>query len=73
MINSDYSFLGKEVAVSVIPDIPENKIASIDGYGNIKTTIFLKGVRFKPGQKLLIKINGRLHQATFLDGVFNIT
>ncbi len=72
MIKGEYDFLGEELDIGIIPGIPKNKIASIDGYGNIKTTVRLSEVKNKPGQKLLIQLNGRSNQATFSDGVFNI-
>lgn len=72
MILGDDSFKGKKCDVSEIPGIPKDKIASIDGYGNIKTTTKLTQVKYKPGQKLLIHLNNRSNQTTFSDGVFNI-
>ncbi len=73
MINKDTSFMGDTCSVDTIPEVPKNKIASIDGYGNIKTTTRLSDVKnLKPGQKLLVDINSIRHQVTFSDGVFNI-
>lgn len=72
MIASGNDFKGEDGNVKSIPDVPENRIASIDGYGNIKTTVRLSTVHYKPGQHVLIKLNGRRHRATFSDGVFNI-
>jgi hypothetical protein len=65
-------FLGDEFPADLIPDIPKKKIASIDGYGNIKTTMRLSEITYKPGQKLLMKLNTTSHLVTFSDGVFNI-
>lgn len=72
MIQNKKEFIGEKGDISSIPEVPPNKIASIDGYGNIKTTNRLSQTSFKPGQHLLIKLNGRRHRATFSDGVFNI-
>lgn len=72
MIAAKKDFKGEDGDVKSIPDVPENRIASIDGYGNIKTTVRLSTVQYKPGQHVLIKLNGRRHRATFSDGVFNI-
>ncbi len=73
MIAGKYEeFLGDNSQVDSIPEIPKNKIASIDGYGNIKTTMRLSELSYKPGQKLLIKLNASSHLVTFSDGVFNI-
>lgn len=74
MIKKDASFKGEEGDISSIREIPENRIASIDGYGNIKTTVRLSQMeKYKPGEKLLIHLNGERRQVTFSDGVFNIS
>ena len=39
ILNGDLSRLGKEVDIAAIPDIPKFALASVDGYGNLKTTI----------------------------------
>lgn len=39
ILNGDKSKIGRELKVSDIPDIPEFRVASVDGYGNLKTTI----------------------------------
>jgi S-adenosylmethionine hydrolase len=72
MINGDKSVIGEAGDISSIPDAPDNLIASIDGYGNIKTSIRMSKVKFKPGQMLTIDINRKKHVATYTDGTFNI-
>lgn len=72
MIKGEYSFLGEDYPIDSIPDVPQNKIASIDGYGNIKTTVRLSEVHYTAGQKLLVTLNGHSNLVTFSDGVFNI-
>jgi hypothetical protein len=39
ILNGDLSRIGKEVSIKNIPDVPSFMVASIDGYGNLKTTI----------------------------------
>lgn len=72
MIKGNRSFIGKVEKTNIIPDAPENIIASIDGYGNIKTGIRASKTNFKPGQMLTIEINKKKHVATYTDGTFNI-
>ena len=72
MIKGNKNFIGKKEDVSVIPDYPTNVIASIDGYGNIKTTLRLSQIKLDPGQPVVIEINDQKHLATYTDGVFNI-
>jgi S-adenosylmethionine hydrolase len=73
MMQKDTSVVGEKEDVSIIPDYPRDVIASIDGYGNIKTTTRLSEVsHFTPGQKLIVTLNHEKHVAIFTDGVFNI-
>lgn len=39
ILNGDLSRLKEKVSIKDIPDVPAFKVASVDGYGNIKTTI----------------------------------
>lgn len=72
MIKGEKSFTGKAEDVSIIPDPPQNVIASIDGYGNMKTSIRESEINFKQGEMLTIDINRKKHVATYKDGIFNI-
>lgn len=72
MVQGKKTFLGEKVPKTVIPPPPTNVIASIDGYGNIKTTIRMSQVKFKPGKRVTITIHTQMHVATYTDGVFNI-
>lgn len=72
MAKGNKSFIGKREDINTIPDYPTNVVASIDGYGNIKTTLRLSQVKLNPGQPVVIEINNQKHLATYTDGVFNI-
>lgn len=72
MIKGDKSFIGREEDINIIPDAPKNVIASIDGYGNIKTTIRNSEVHYKPGELLTIEVNRKKRVTTYTDGTFNI-
>lgn len=39
ILYGDRSVLGREIDLDSIPDEPEYRVASVDGYGNLKTTI----------------------------------
>lgn len=72
----DHSELGSSLPIDLIPNIPINKIAFIDGYGNIKTTIRLNEWRtlFNPALKrTTITINGITKQAAIAKGIFSVT
>lgn len=72
VIKKDKAFLGKKANTSSILETPKHLIASIDGYGNIKTTTRLSQVKFKPGQTITIAIHNQKHLATYTDGVFHV-
>lgn len=72
MINKDKTFIDNKGSIESIPNAPKNLIASIDGYGNIKTTTKASQVKFNPGQTITIEIHAQKHLATYTDGVFNI-
>lgn len=72
VIKKDSTILGEKGDISLIPDIPSGKIASIDGYGNIKLTTRRSEVSYTAGQRLVIEIGNVKHQATYTDGSFNI-
>lgn len=72
MITKEKGSFGKIGNLDSIPSVPKNLIASIDGYGNIKTTTRLSQVKFKPGQAIIIEIQNQKHLATYTDGVFHV-
>lgn len=72
MVNGEAGFKGENEETSSIPDAPSNVIASIDGYGNIKTTMRQSHVKLKSGQTIQIAINKKKHTGTYTDGFFHI-
>lgn len=61
LVNGDRSSLGKELDISLIPEIPANQIAWTDGFGNIKTTMRktdLLKMKLSPGNKVQVILNG---------------
>ncbi len=69
----DYSRLGELINISKIPDVPNFKLASVDGYGNLKTTIKKSHLTDAVLRSKIIRvtINGYSHFAlnTLIDGV----
>lgn len=53
-----------------IPDIPEARVAYIDGFGNIKTTVPLG--EYQAGQQLQVTLNKLTHTALVSDGSFSV-
>lgn len=72
MIQGDKSFIGEREDPKSIIEAPNSLIASIDGYGNMKTTMRASEVKFKPGQTLTIEIYNKKHLGTYTDGFFHI-
>lgn len=69
---SDTKFIGEALSPTDLPDIPENRIAFIDGYGNMKTTTRQSTMKFTPGQPLLITLNDIKRTAFYTDGTFSV-
>ncbi len=65
-------YIGEAIDVSTIPDIPKQRIAWIDGYGNIKTTTRLNDVSLTSGQPVLVTLNNIKRTAYFTDGTFSV-
>jgi hypothetical protein len=65
-------FVGPALDPALIPDVPPNRIAWVDGYGNIKTTTRSSGIRFTPGQPVTVTLGGIKRTAWFTDGTFSV-
>jgi hypothetical protein len=68
----DLSLLGEPLSLEQIPDPPSDRIAWIDGYGNIKTTIPAHTVRLEPETKCVIRIGDVVSDAIYSDGSFQV-
>ncbi|MBI2405064.1 SAM-dependent chlorinase/fluorinase [Candidatus Gottesmanbacteria bacterium] len=65
-------FIGTALAPSLIPDVPGERIAFIDGYGNLKTTTRRSHIHFTAGDPIRIELNGIRRTAYFTDGTFQV-
>ena len=65
ILNGDTNRIGKAIDLSTIPSVPGNRVASIDGYGNVKTTIRASQVtdQLHQASRLRVTINGKTHDA----------
>lgn len=68
----DFSLVGDALKLDQIPDIPIDRIAWIDGYGNIKTTIPAHTVNLAPEAKIVIRIGDVVSDAIYSDGSFKV-
>lgn len=69
---SDFSLLGEELKPSQIPDLPNDRVAWIDGYGNIKTTIPAHTLNLNPEAKVVIRVGDVVSDAVYSDGSFKV-
>lgn len=72
ILHGEKQYIGQSIDVSSIPDVPLNRIAWIDGYGNMKTTTRVSSVAFSSGQPVLITLGGMKRTAFFSDGTFSV-
>jgi len=68
----DFSLLGDSLHPEQIPDVPLGRIAWIDGYGNIKTTIPAHTIKLQPETKIVIRIGDVVSDAVYSDGSFKV-
>jgi S-adenosylmethionine hydrolase len=68
----DFSLLGETLKPEQIPDAPSDRVAWIDGYGNIKTTIPAHTVKLAPETKVVIRIGDVVSDAIYSDGSFRV-
>lgn len=72
LIKNDFGLLGREISAQEIPNVIENSIVWVDGYGNLKTTISFDEWRSLVGKKLSIKIGSFINEAICVDGSFTV-
>lgn len=68
----DFSLLGEVLNSSNIPDPPSDRVAWIDGYGNIRTTIPSHSLNLKPEEKVIIRVGDVVSDAVYCDGSFKV-
>jgi S-adenosylmethionine hydrolase len=68
----DFSVVGEALKPEQIPDPPTDRVAWIDGYGNIKTTIPASTINLEPQTKVVIRIGDVVSDAVYSDGSFDV-
>lgn len=64
--------LAEVIGKDAIPDVPQNRIAYIDGYGNLKTTIKAGAIEMRAGARVRLRIGNVEREATASDGSFEV-
>ncbi len=72
IIKKDYSVLGAPIDISSIPEPPKNRIAYIDGYGNMKLTTRPSDLGLIQGERVRIEVGKRILHGVYAEGMFNI-
>jgi hypothetical protein len=72
IMQDDFSLLGDDLSSEQIPDVPHHRVAWIDGYGNIKTTIPAHTLNLEPESKIVIRIGDVVSDAVYSDGSFKV-
>ena len=70
--HGDYSLLGEEIKPEQIPSSPSDRIAWIDGYGNIKTTIPASSVDLPLSSQVTVRVGDVVSDAIYSDGSFRV-
>lgn len=70
--NEDFDLLGEALNPSQIPDAPLDRVAWIDGYGNIKTTIPSHTINLEPEAKIVVQVGDIVSDAVYSDGSFRV-
>lgn len=75
-MRGDFTFLKHKLdALEVIPEVPQEVIAYVDSFGNMKTT-FRDGhetlSKLEPGQRIRVTIGSVIRAATVATGSFNV-
>ncbi|MGH2414683.1 MAG: hypothetical protein ACRDEA_13555, partial [Microcystaceae cyanobacterium] len=72
LARGDHSLLGDVIDLQQIPNPPKNRVAWIDGYGNLKTTIPADSVSLKPETKVVVRVGDVISDAIYSDGSFRV-
>ncbi|ELR96991.1 S-adenosyl-l-methionine hydroxide adenosyltransferase family protein [Gloeocapsa sp. PCC 73106] len=72
IIQGDRELLGSPVKAEQIAPIPENRVAWVDGYGNLKTTIPYDSVQLSPQTKVIVRVGDIVSDSMFSDGSFQV-
>lgn len=70
--SGDTSLLGERLNADEIPNAPSDRVAWVDGYGNIKTTIPSDSVNLDPSSPVVVRVGDVVSDAIYSDGSFQV-
>src|SRR3989344_64943 len=66
-------YIGEKLDCGILPDLPSRRIAWIDGYGNLKTTVRQSEMKkVASGSPVLVTIGNMKRTAWYSDGTFSV-
>jgi len=72
MVQGRADILAEKIPFDKIPEIPKNRIAYIDGYGNLKTTLDRESFRQPAGASLVVRIGKADHKVIAAPASFGV-
>ncbi|HKZ34618.1 MAG TPA: hypothetical protein VJ179_01975 [Patescibacteria group bacterium] len=72
ILHGEKTYVGQNYEIGAIPDIPPKRIAFVDGYGNIKTTVRTSDQHIPFGFSLKVSIGRKVKQARVVHGIFEV-
>lgn len=73
IMKGDTKFIGQKLDWGRLYEVPERRVAWIDGYGNMKTTVRESDMKkYKAGQPLLITFGNMKRTAWYTNGTFSV-
>jgi S-adenosylmethionine hydrolase len=73
LVKGDESVLGDIIKPEQIPEPPTDRVAWVDGYGNIKTTISANSIDLEPETKVILRVGDIVSDAVYSDGSFRVS
>lgn len=70
--HGDSKYIGADIPKDSIPDVPLNKIAFVDGYGNLKTTVRRSQCAIPIGSRVRIACNNATFEGVVADETFQV-
>ncbi len=72
ILNDEKDSVGEKISLENIPERPKNRVAFIDGYGNIKTSIRHSEVDMREGSPVHVEIDGVSKKIFYESGTFSV-
>lgn len=70
VVSGETGAVGESLADGTVPAVPEDRLAYIDGFGNLKTTV--RADRLEPGTRVRLTIEGAAREAHVAGGGFSV-